>query len=324
MEVVKLNLKSKENNPLLHEVNRRVACAKQCIIITGAGISCSGEIPDFSSSDGLYSIIKCKYPGTFCLGKDLFDARLLRTNESIKAFNLFMGSLKELIINAKPTATHFFIKKLADMKKLRRVYTQNIDNLKKLVGLDVDWQFERVKNYQAQVVQLHGSLKNLQYNVCTNIFLLRRNIIVFSSKVERQIAPNMKRKAPHTIGQLKPTVILYGDSHPKGLEIGVKALIKNFARAIYGRGGFVILVNATDVVTKGWNGIIDYQIEGTCDEWVKLVNIELSNIKKITATRLSKKNSSIYIQEIVEDLFDEKCIIPYDPFKILGSTLESL
>ncbi|CAG8840942.1 12729_t:CDS:1, partial [Racocetra persica] len=60
-------------------------------------------------------------------------------------------------------------------------------------------------------------------------------------------------RRPHTIGHLKLTVILYGDSHPKGLEIrqiaehdqykvdclvimgtslripGVKALIKEFA-----------------------------------------------------------------------------------------------
>ncbi|CAG8763226.1 18578_t:CDS:1, partial [Gigaspora margarita] len=84
-----------------------------------------------------------------------------------------------------------------------------------------------------------------------------------------------QERHPHTIGQLKPTVILYGDSHPKGLEIGqiamynqnkadcliiigtslrilgVKALIKDFARAVHSRKGCVILVNATDVVTKG-------------------------------------------------------------------------
>jgi NAD-dependent SIR2 family protein deacetylase len=69
-----------------------------------------------------------------------------------------MGLLKELVVNAKPTATHFFIKKLADMKKLKRVYIQNIDNLEELVGLDVDWQLE---NCQAQVIQLHGTMAKL-------------------------------------------------------------------------------------------------------------------------------------------------------------------
>ncbi|CAG8791164.1 34489_t:CDS:10, partial [Gigaspora margarita] len=257
----------------LSYIKARVALAKQCIIITGAGISCSGGIPDFRSSDGLYNKIKKQYPGTFRSGKDLFDARLLRTNESIKAFNLFMGLLKELVVNAKPTATHFFIKKLADMKKLKRVYTQNIDNLEELVGLDVDWQLKSVKNCQAQ----QGEAPNC------------------SECEEKENTRIEQGRRPHTIGQLKLTIILYGDSHPKGLEIcqiaihnkkkadcliimgtslripGVKALIKNFAKAVHGRKGYVIFVNATDVVTKEWNVTIDYQVEGTCDEWVKLV-----------------------------------------------------
>ncbi|KAF0506646.1 DHS-like NAD/FAD-binding domain-containing protein [Gigaspora margarita] len=321
MEVVKLNLKSERTSPQLREVARHVARAKRCIIITGAGISCSGGIPDFSSSDGLYSMIKSQYPGTFRSGKDLFDAGLLRTHESIKAFYLFMGVLKELIVNATPTATHFFIKKLADMKKLKRVYTQNIDNLEELVGLEVDWQLERVKHCQAQVVQLHGTMAKLRCSACTNNYSFATQYCdVFKQGEapncpgceEREDARIEQGRRPHTIGQLKPTVILYGDSHPKGLEIcqiaaqdqdkadclvimgtslripGVKALIKDFARAVHDREGYVILVNATDVVTKEWNGLIDYQIEGTCDEWVKLVDIELSNIERTTAARLLK------------------------------------
>ncbi|CAG8790625.1 14081_t:CDS:2, partial [Racocetra fulgida] len=127
---------------------------------------------------------------------------------------------------------HFFIKKLADMKKLKRVYTQNIDNLKELAGLDVDWQFERSR---------------LQY---CDIF----------KKGETLNCPECQEKGQrsHLIGQLKPPIILYGDSHPKGLEIGpfaeqdqdkadcliiigtslrilgVKALIKDFASAVHG------------------------------------------------------------------------------------------
>ncbi|CAG8752713.1 10963_t:CDS:2, partial [Cetraspora pellucida] len=276
---VKLNLQSEKNSPLLHQINRYITCAKQCIIITGAGISCSGGIPDFRSSDGLYSKVKCKYPGTFRSGKDLFDARLLTTHESINAFNHFMGILRECILNATPTETHKFIKKLADMKKLKRVYTQNIDNLEELVGLHVDWQFENVKKNKPQVVQLHGTLAKLRCTVCTNIcdFTLKYCDTFKQGKApkctkckERENTRKKEGKRPHTIGQLKPTVILYGDSHPKGQEIsqiathdqnkadcliivgtslsipGVKALIKYFARAVHDRNGYVILVNATD------------------------------------------------------------------------------
>ncbi|CAG8654247.1 1335_t:CDS:2, partial [Cetraspora pellucida] len=322
---VKLHLQTEKNCTLLHNINGYITCAKQCIIITGAGISCSGGIPlksitikieststemDFRSSDGLYSKVKRKYPGTYRTGKDLFDARLLTTHGSINAFNHLMGVLRECILNATPTETHKFIKKLVGMEKLKRVYTQNIDNLEELVGLHVNWQFEKVKNNKAQVVQLHGTLAKLRCNVCTNIydFTLQYCDIFKQGKApkctkceERENTWEKEGKRPHTIGQLKPTVILYGDSHPKGQEIcqiathdqnkadcliiigtslripGVKALIKDFARAVHDRNGYVILVNTRDVVTKEWNGLIDFQIEGACDEWVKLVNIELSN-----------------------------------------------
>ncbi|KAF0487814.1 DHS-like NAD/FAD-binding domain-containing protein [Gigaspora margarita] len=291
-EIVKLNLKSENDCLLIREVNSLVAKAKNCVIITRAGISCSVEIPDFISSYGLYNMIKSQYP--------------------------------ELIVNARPTATHSFIKKLADMKKLKRVYTQNIDNLEELVGLDVDWQFERVRNCKAQVVQLHETLSKLRCNACTNIcpFTLQYCDIFKEGKApncpkceERENTRVKQGKRSHFIGQLKPTVILYGDTHPKGLEISqiaireqnkadcliimgnslriprVKDLIRDFARAVHGHNGYVILVNAMDVANKGWNGVIDYQIEGTCDEWVKLVDLELLNGKRIlTMTKISLPN----------------------------------
>ncbi|CAG8560874.1 34468_t:CDS:2, partial [Racocetra persica] len=152
---------------------------------------------DFRSSDSLYSKIKRKYLGTFHSGKDLFDAYLLTTNKSINAFNNFMGVLREYILNATTTETHKFIKKLADMEKLKRVYIQNIDNLEELVGLHVDWQFEKVKNNKAQ----QG--KAPKWPRCEE----KENIRI------------KQGKRPHTIGQLYLTIILYGDSHPKGLEI---------------------------------------------------------------------------------------------------------
>ncbi|CAG8753755.1 12947_t:CDS:2, partial [Gigaspora margarita] len=243
-------------------LNSRITSTKRCIIITGAGISYSGGIPDFSSLGGLYSMIKCKYPSTFHSGKDLFDAQLLRTHNSIKAFNLFMGVLKELIVNAKPTATHYFIKKLADLKKLKRVYTQNLDNLEELVGLHVDWQFEKVKNCKAQVVQLHGTLTNLQCNICTNVYSFTTK---YCNSFKQDEAPNCPECE---IRGEADCLIIMGTS----LRIpGVKALIKNFARAIHGHGGFVIFVNATDVVTKELNGKLIIRLKVPAISWLNLL-----------------------------------------------------
>ncbi|CAG8617408.1 6623_t:CDS:2 [Dentiscutata heterogama] len=69
----------------------------------------------------------------------------------------------------------------------------------------------------------------------------------------------------------------------------VKALIKEFASAVHDRKGYVILVNATDVVTKGWNGVIDYQIEGTCDDDKKQVGKKRKNRVKVETGILKKR-----------------------------------
>ncbi|RIB00964.1 DHS-like NAD/FAD-binding domain-containing protein [Gigaspora rosea] len=191
-DIAKFNLKSENDNFQIREINRLVVKAKKCVIIAGAGISCSAGIPDFRSSDGLHNMIQSLCPNAFYSGKDLFDAQLPRTQDSIKAFNIFIGILKELIVKARPTATHSFIKILADMNKLKRVYTQNIDNLKEEVGLK-PWNFE-IKNCQAPVVQLHGTLANLQCSTCTNVYSFTKNIVIFSRKLKCQVATNVKRK----------------------------------------------------------------------------------------------------------------------------------
>ncbi|RIB07910.1 hypothetical protein C2G38_2213064 [Gigaspora rosea] len=190
-ELVKFSLKLENDCLLICEVNSLVAKAKNCVIITEADILYSAGIPNFRSSEGLYNMIKRQDPDTFRSGKNLFNAQLLRIHDSIKAFNFFMDKLEEII------------------------------------GLEL-WNFESVKNCQAQVVQLHGTLANLQ-------------------------------------------LILYSDNYPKELEIGqIAADNQNKADCL--------IIIGTSLRISG-NGIIDYQIECTCDEWVKLVGIELSNFK---------------------------------------------
>ncbi|CAG8732741.1 10830_t:CDS:2, partial [Racocetra persica] len=239
---------------------------------------------DFRSSDGLYSKVKHKYSDTFRMGKDLFDACLLTTHGSINAFNHLMGVLRECILNATPTETHKFIKKLADMEKLKRVYTQNIDNLEELVGLHIDWQFEKVKNNKAQVVQLHGTLAKLRRNICTNIYDFTLQFCDIFKQGKAPKCTKCEERGKKCLDQTRKV----SSYNWTAKSDNIKALIKDFARAVHNHNGYVILVNATDVVTKEWNSLIDFQIEGDCDEWVKLVNIELLNVKKMTTTRLSK------------------------------------
>ncbi|CAG8806250.1 35580_t:CDS:2, partial [Racocetra persica] len=70
------------------------------------------------------------------------------------------------------------------------------------------------KNNKAQVVQLYGTLAKLRCNVCTNIYdftlqycdIFKQGKVLKCTNVKRE---EKEEKRPHTIGQLKPTVILY-------------------------------------------------------------------------------------------------------------------
>ncbi|CAH1768895.1 3346_t:CDS:2, partial [Entrophospora sp. SA101] len=58
--VIKINLQE-TNNHLLETFNT-IKQSKKCVVITGAGISCSGGIPDFRSAGGIYDMIKQRFP----------------------------------------------------------------------------------------------------------------------------------------------------------------------------------------------------------------------------------------------------------------------
>ncbi|KAK5671149.1 Sir2 histone deacetylase Hst2 [Batrachochytrium dendrobatidis] len=114
-------------------------CSK-VIVMTGAGISTSAGIPDFRTPNtGLYDNLasyKLPYP------EAIFDIAYFRQKPQAfytLARELFPG-------NYNPTPTHHFIKKLADNCMLLRNYTQNIDMLERMVGVDDDF-----------LVEAHGS-----------------------------------------------------------------------------------------------------------------------------------------------------------------------
>lgn len=90
---------------------------------------------DFRSSDGLYALVKRRYPGIFTKGHELFDASVFHHPPLTAAFYTFIAQLKQLIDKSSPSPTHEFIKTLDTKKKLLRSYTQNIDGFEGQVGL---------------------------------------------------------------------------------------------------------------------------------------------------------------------------------------------
>jgi NAD-dependent deacetylase sirtuin 1 len=108
----------------------RIKNAKRVLVVSGAGVSVSSGIPDFRSPGGLYDQIQQKYtlPDPHCL----FDINYLK-KDPIPFFDfskqLYPGE-------AKPAPGHKFVRLLETKLQLLRNYTQNIDTLEKIAGIN--------------------------------------------------------------------------------------------------------------------------------------------------------------------------------------------
>ncbi|KAI8622540.1 DHS-like NAD/FAD-binding domain-containing protein [Chytriomyces sp. MP71] len=110
--------------------------SKRVVAVVGAGISVSAGIPDFRSANGLYNLVKARYPQTVVRGRDMFDAALFRDPLSTQIFYTFIAELKVLSDAAQLTPTHNFLGSLRERGKLLRCYTQNIDCLEARLNLN--------------------------------------------------------------------------------------------------------------------------------------------------------------------------------------------
>jgi hercynylcysteine S-oxide lyase len=102
-----------------------------------------------------------------------------------------------------------------------------------------------------------------------------------------------KGKRSLGVGLLRPDIVLYGEEHPNADLIspiithdlglnpdmllilgtslrvhGLKVIVKEFAKAVHGRGGIVVFVNFTKPSESSWGDIIDYWVQWDCDAWV--------------------------------------------------------
>ena len=181
------------------------------------------ELKDFRSEDGLFNLIKRKYPGTVFSGKDLFDASLFRDEATTRIFWTFMGELKALIGQANATPTHRFIHELHSSNKLLRCYTQNIDGLEARLGMSSTLQDA---NSPPAVVQLHGDMDCLVCCRCQKLHDFKLEwvgVYKGGSAVEclrchdesaTRVA-NSRRATP--VGLLRPNIVLYNEYHANGI-----------------------------------------------------------------------------------------------------------
>jgi len=168
---------------------------KKVIVCTGAGISTSAGIPDFRTpGTGLYSNLEkynLPYP------EAVFDINYFRGNPA--AF--YTLSTELLPGQYPPTLGHHFIKLLQDEGILLRCYSQNIDGLDRLAGVEDE-----------KLVEAHGS------------FATSRCIKCKSEVDNESILPALRAGTPmecvhcDRIGKtsyIKPDIVFFGESLPE-------------------------------------------------------------------------------------------------------------
>ncbi|KAJ3211512.1 hypothetical protein HK099_007990 [Clydaea vesicula] len=302
----------------LNEVIKALWRSKKTLVATGAGISVSAGIPDFRSENGLYNLVKERYPKVIMKGKDLFDANVFRDINSSQVFFSFMAELKLLIDKATITPTHTFIKWLEEEKKLLRCYTQNIDCLEK--KLNMNSQLDKKSKNVNKIVQVHGDMDYVFCVICRANFDFNQEVIdIFKGgKAPSCSSCELKSEERERSGRrglkegfLRPNIVLYNEHHTNGelisefishdmrrkpdlmivigtsLKIvGMKNLVKEMAKKVHEfKNGKVILINKIEL-GKEWEEVFDYIILADCDQ---------------ACTKL-KNGYKIYNEQVIKEL----------------------
>merc|ERR1719461_1793722 len=132
----------------LEDVVRLIRTSKRIIVLTGAGVSVSCGIPDFRSRDGVYARLAVDFPD-LPDPQAMFDIHYFRKDP-----RPFFKFAREIYPGQfEPSPCHKFIRCVEKQGKLLRNYTQNIDTLEQVVGIE-------------NVVQCHGSFATASCTVC--------------------------------------------------------------------------------------------------------------------------------------------------------------
>ena len=170
---------------LRQDLARMIAGARRIVAFTGAGISTESGIPDFRSPGGVWSRMK---PIQF---QDFVRDPDMRREAWTRAFSGRAGWT-----GRAPNAGHMALARLAARGPLKRVITQNVDNLHQDSGLPAD-----------RVIELHG---NASYATCLECDLRHELADLSAPFVERGEIPACRDCA----GLVKTATISFGQTVP--------------------------------------------------------------------------------------------------------------
>jgi len=172
-------------------VASELACAKNVIVMVGAGMSTAAGIPDFRSpGTGLYyQLEKYDLPNP----QAIFSIDYFK--ERPEPFHLLAREMWPG--NFSPTHAHAFLRLLADRNQLLRVYTQNIDGLERLAGVPPE-----------RLVECHGTFASAH---AVDPPHAEVDIGWYKSELDRG---NTRIEHPETGGLVKPDIVFFGEALP--------------------------------------------------------------------------------------------------------------
>jgi NAD-dependent deacetylase len=121
----------------------KLAGARGCVALTGAGISVESGIPPFRGQGGVWERIDpMKYAHIDAFRRDPQDV-----------WRVLLGEMAEVLVKARPNAAHRGLARLEALGILTGIITQNVDGLHQMAG-------------SREVIEFHGSFAQLRCIRC--------------------------------------------------------------------------------------------------------------------------------------------------------------
>ncbi|XP_051838549.1 NAD-dependent protein deacetylase sirtuin-1 [Antechinus flavipes] len=192
--------KRKDINTIEDAVKLLQEC-KKIIVLTGAGVSVSCGIPDFRSRDGIYARLAVDFP-------DLPDPQAMFDIEYFrKDPRPFFKFAKEIYPGQfQPSLCHKFIALSDKEGKLLRNYTQNIDTLEQVAGIQ-------------RIIQCHGSFATASCLICK----YKVDSEAVRDDIFNQVVPRCPRcPADEPLAIMKPEIVFFGENLPEQFHRAMK------------------------------------------------------------------------------------------------------
>lgn len=249
-----------------------------------------------------------------------------------------MASLAQATDECKPTAFHRLMKRLDEQGTLVRAYTQNIDGLEHKAGLST---YHRTRPEEVlkpfKCIPLHGSIRYLYCPSCQAV----EEEEIYEGELMQGIFPHCRTcwrtqeerrdagKRVQGIPLLIPDVVLYGQEHPDGEQIGefeqqdlsekqiidlllvvgtgmdvigTRKMIRSFAQRVRrnrtnsNHGPCVIYLNFNFKKQKNWESTFDTWIQADCQLVASTLLQELDR-EQVKTHGLGGKVELIYFEK---------------------------